>query len=379
MYHLTNIGEKSKRTELPIFCGRLLRMKFFLHTQIGIEKIAELELATKYKGKYSIDYVGYVPHKNGVIQLEWNDESCLDFYKNLGTVEDAYYVLDYVSDLDERFDLKSIYKKIEVKDLKSNLDFFYDKLNEFGPSKEVRFVTRKKAANDFRRIDLENAIKDFFGKNVPRAEVTDTEGVKEIWTTLVKNRMIIGIRLTTPQMRHKEYKTATIPGSLRPTVAYAMAYVSDLRSKETVWDPFCGAGTIGCELVEHFNFKRLLMSDISNDSLEASRENMGNLKSYQKNKGKISFRHEDFFTSPNYADLIITNLPFGNIYQIDKDFITKIFQHVTENQKIGRLVLLFPEIVEMAEWQLTRKFPVQVLGYPSNILVYRRRMSGNPA
>jgi 23S rRNA G2445 N2-methylase RlmL len=350
-------------------------MKFFLHTQIGIENITELELAQKFKGKYSMDYVGYVPHKNGVVQIDWRNEEDLDFYNKLGTIEDAYFVLDYVNDVEPTQTLKEIYRKLDVDKIRKNLDFYFDKLNAFDNRKNFRFVTRKKAAHDFRRIDLENMVKDFCKENLRRVTVNEEEGDKEIWTTLFKNRLVVAVRLTTKEMRQGYYKTASVNGSLRPSVGYAMAYLADIKSKETIWDPFCGAGTIGCEISESFNFKKLMLGDKSEEALDAAKENFNNLNSYKKTKGKITFKNEDFFESKNYADVLISNLPFGNKYEINEEFVQQFFEKVADTKQINRIVLLFPELVESETWQMTRKFPIQLLGYEAYIAVYQRRKS----
>lgn len=348
-------------------------MKFFLHTQIGIENITELELYDKFKGKYSLDYTGYVPHKNGIVQIDWREEENLDFYNKLSTIEDAYFVLGYVSNITQNNGLKDIFKAMDMDGMRKNLDYYFDKVNPSDNKKNFRFVTRKKAGNDFRRIDLENMVKDFCKKNLRRVNITDEEGDKEIWTTLVKNRLIVAIRLTTKAKRHGYYKTATVNGSLRPTVAAAMAYIAEIKSKEVIWDPFCGAGTIGCEVSENFNFKKFMCSDISLDAIDAAKTNFSNLKSYKQTKSKISFRNEDFFASVNYADTIISNLPFGSQYTINPGFAQEFFNKLSSIPQIKKVVILFPEVIDNSKWQLTRKFPVQILGFAAIIGVYQRR------
>jgi 23S rRNA G2445 N2-methylase RlmL len=357
-------------------------MKFLLHTQIGIEKITELELEQKFKGEYSLDYSGYVPHKNGIVQIEWKNEKNLKFYEELKTIEDAYFILDYVSDINQDFDLKRIYKMLDKDKVNKNVDYFFDKLNDFGPANEFRFVTRKKAANDFRRIDLQSSIKDFFKKNNRRIEGTHKEGVKEIWSTLVKNRLIVTVRLTTKEKRQSYYKSAMVTGTLRPSVAYAMAMVAEINSKNSLWDPFCGAGTIGAEVTENFKFGKLILADRSPEAITATKENLSNLKSFKTNKGKISVREEDFFASKNYSDIVISNLPFGNKYEINERFIQDFMVKVDETKQITKLVLLFPDLISDTDWfyrrnfnekwQLTRKFPVQVLGFPAFIQVLKK-------
>ncbi|MCI2417574.1 methyltransferase domain-containing protein [Saccharopolyspora sp. K220] len=52
------------------------------------------------------------------------------------------------------------------------------------------------------------------------------------------------LRLGEFPAHRREYKTATIPGTLHPPVAAAMALLADLHPGQTVLDPCCGAGTL---------------------------------------------------------------------------------------------------------------------------------------
>lgn len=348
-------------------------MKFFLHTQIGIENITELELKDKFKGKYSLDYTGYIPHKNGMVQIDWRDDAPFA-YDQLGSIEDAFYVIDYISDVNEKLSLKDVYKLLNAQRIKENLDVFFNTLNPFDKTRDFRFIARKKAAHDFRRVDLEESVKDFFKKNIKRLQVSEAEGVKEIWVTLVKNRLVIAVRLTTREKRHGYYKTSMVQGSLRPTVGFALGYLAELQNKDTVWDPFCGAGTIGCEISDHFKFNRLLNSDSSIEALSSAKENFSQLKTWKKNKGKISFRNESFFDSKSYASVLISNLPFGNQYEIPEDFAQTFFDKLGTIKELQKIVLLYPHVLEHPDWQLVRKFPVEILGFHAFILRYRRKI-----
>jgi len=347
-------------------------MKFLLQTQIGVEKIAELELEEKFKGQYSLDYTGFVPHKNGLIQLDWRSEENLDFYKSLGTVEDAFFVLDYVKDLNIELDAKGVVKKLDLKGLKSELDYFFDKLNPFDKTKSFRFVTRKKSPHEFRRMDLNKEIKGFFETLVKRVDVTDEEDKKEIWTTLIKNRLIVAVRLTNRDKRHGYYKVARVHGSLRPTIAYSLAYISEIRSKDTIWDPFCGAGTIPCEICENFKFKKLIASDINSEAIEATKQNLNSTNSFNKLKGKVSVRLEDFFESNNYGDLVITNLPFGKQYNLNPDFMADFFNKLDQVKNLRQVTILFINTIEVPGWQMTRRFELQVLGQDCYAMVFRK-------
>lgn len=347
-------------------------MKYLLQTQIGLEKITELELSEKFKGMFSLDFSGYIPHKNGIIQIDWRDGKNKFDYNSLGTIEDAYFVLEYVKDIYETVDIYSIHKLFDIKTIKSNLDYFFDNENPFDKNNNFRLVVRKKSAHNFRRIDLQNETEKFFNKKITRAKITKKEGSKEIWVTLLKNRLIVAVRLTTKEKRQGVYKNKGVHGSLRPAVAYAMAFLSEIKSKDVIWDPFCGAGTIPAEIIENFNFGKLFCSDISEDAIAITKDNLNSTKKYSRLKGKVSIREEDFFFSKKYANLIISNLPFGVQYAIDSDFIKKFTSKINEIRNLRQITILFPELLSFEGWQMTRKFLLQLLGRNCYIQVFRK-------
>lgn len=347
-------------------------MKFLLHTQIGIEKITELELIEKYKKDCSIDYTGFVPNKNGIIQIDWTTEAN-DFYNNLGSIEDAFFIINYIPNIEDAATLKDIYRRVNIPELKKNIDYFFDKLNPFDGSNEFRLVVRKKSKHDFKRIILQKMMEDFFHKEQRRVQITKEEERKEIWITLLKNRLIIAIRLTTRAMRQRTYKVETMPGSLRPSIGYAMSYIAELKSKDVVWDPFCGVGTIGAEIIENYQYSKLILTDVNPENLSKTSSNLNETKNYKRFKSKITIKSEDFFKSNLFANKIITDPPFGKAHEADESIVLKIIQKASTIKNLQTMIILHPQIYKGDDWQITRIFPVQVLGYQAYIARYEKR------
>lgn len=349
-------------------------MKFLLHTQIGIEKVAKIELFDKFKGLFSLDYVGFVPRRNGLVQIDWRSENYLLLDK-LGTVEDVFGVLYYKGDIPYSATLKKLEKYIQIDEIKRNLSIFneYYKL-KFGKviksSTEFRLITRKKSPNAFRRVDLHLFLTSILERN--KIYITEKEGGPEIWCTLVKNRLIIALRLTDSLMRHRDYKIKNVEGSLRPTVAYAMAYLTKIRYKDVVWDPFCGAGTIACEILRNFKFKRMICSDISDEAVQACKFNLAYVSEFDKYKSKFSFKVEDFFASKYYANLIITNLPFGRKYECVPDFIDRFNERINSVNNLRKVTILYSDKLKLHGWQLIKKFRVKLLGRRCYLQVHSR-------
>ncbi|MCX8034857.1 MAG: methyltransferase [Candidatus Dojkabacteria bacterium] len=346
-------------------------MKFLLQTQIGIEKITKLELEEKYKKSFSLDQSGYIPRRNGLLIIDWRDKF-QKFWDELNSIEDAFFVLEYIKDVSKYFSLKDVIKKIDKEKIASHLKFILDQNIFTDKSLNFRIITRKRSPHNFRRIDLEESLKNFFHSKLPKIKINDDENNKEIWITLVKNRLIITLRLTDKTKRHRFYKHENILGSVRPSVAFAMAYVSDIRSTDTIWDPFAGAGTIPCEILLHFKFKKLLIGDIDESAIEKTKSNLKQIHIYEKLKSKISIRSEDFFSSKRYTKKIITNPPFGDKHLQPENFEEKLIEKINNIPNLQMITLLYPKILKIPGWQLTRKFKLEILGKEAYITVYRK-------
>ncbi len=346
-------------------------MKFLLQTQIGIEKITKLELEEKYRKCFSIDQLGYVPRRNGFLIIDWRGKF-QKFWDELNSIEDAFFVLEYIKDVSKYFSLKDVIKKIDKEKIASHLKFILDQNTFVDKSLNFRIITRKKSLHNFRRVDLEEGLKNFFRSKLPKIKINDDENNKEIWLTLVKNRLIIALRLTDKTKRHRFYKQENILGSVRPSVAFSMAYVSDIESKYIIWDPFAGAGTIPCEILLNFKFKKLLIGDIDENALEKTQNNLKQIHIYDRLKPKIYIRLEDFFLSKRHANKIITNPPFGDKHIQSDNFEEKFVEKINNIPNLQMVTLLYPKILKIPNWQLTRKFKLKILGKEAYIAVYKK-------
>lgn len=347
-------------------------MKFLLHTQIGIEKIAKIELFSKFKSLFSLDFIGYVPHKNGIILIDWRSDFINFHFNKLGSVEDVFLILNYAGDISPNIDLYGIKRYVDINNL-SEIISSYLKINKFRDKfLTCRLVVRKKSPHKFRRVDLQNRIQNILSK-VKNIRIVQEEGHKEIWVTLVKNRLIIGLRLTDKNMRHRLYKQVGVPGSLRPTVAFSMAFVSNVLRNHVIWDPFCGAGTICCELLENFRFKKLICSDISEDAVNITKTNIQNCKNYDRFKSKLSIKQKDFFASKDYADMIITNLPFGKKYLVNhSEFIPNFIDKINKIPNLKKLTIIYPDKLKIDGWQLIKKYKLKILGFDCYMQVHKK-------
>jgi 23S rRNA G2445 N2-methylase RlmL len=116
----------------------------------------------------------------------------------------------------------------------------------------------------------------------------------------------IGLRLGAAPLHRRAYKTAHIPGSLKPSVAAALLRLATAETGATVLDPCCGAGTIlveaalaGCNALGGDTDLRALSACASNSSRAGA---------------PVQVSHWDARNLPvrdGFADVVVTNLPWG--------------------------------------------------------------------
>ena len=107
------------------------------------------------------------------------------------------------------------------------------------------------------------------------------------------------------------WRKGTIPASIHPALAYAVSrYALSLvkRERPAVLDPFCGSGSLLFACEAQADCRQLLGVDKSGAAIVIARENAkaGN------SKARFICRDVLRFEAKSGADLVISNLPFGN-------------------------------------------------------------------
>jgi tRNA (guanine6-N2)-methyltransferase len=177
-----------------------------------------------------------------------------------------------------------------------------------GQRLSFRVVVRIVGEHEYRRVDLQRAIERGIAERGDRRWRLDERGDVEFWATLLDDELLLTIRLTDDRMRQRDYKVAHLAGSLRPSVAAAMALMSQPTDDDVVLDPLCGAGTILIERAHLCRYRMLLGGDSNPEALGAARENVG--PRYKP----IELRRWDATALPipdAGVTKIITNLPWG--------------------------------------------------------------------
>jgi 23S rRNA G2445 N2-methylase RlmL len=130
----------------------------------------------------------------------------------------------------------------------------------------------------------------------------------EIWANLIGLDFVCGLRLSGAEMRNRPYKLVHLPASLRPSVAAAMAWLTEPRPDDVFLDPTCGAGTLLIERDAFGAHGPLLAGDINAQALAAAAENVG-----PRFKPRQLFRWDARHLPLSAASVskVAANLPFG--------------------------------------------------------------------
>ena len=243
-----------------------------------------------------------------------------------------------------------------------------------------RVVARAAGEHAFRRVDLQQAVERGVLDHFPDWRLVEDAAHVEVWVHLVRGLLVAGIRISESALRQRTYKSASLPASLKPTVAAAMALLSQPKPTDTVLDPMCGAGTILIERAETARYRLLLGGDLNPDAVRAATENVG--PRYQP----IDLRQWDARDLPladSSVSAVICNLPFGKQVGSATENRTLYPALLAEWTRVlapaGRMVLLTSErrllaqaVTRQSGLRMDGVLPVVVRGLPAAIHLIRR-------
>ncbi len=284
-------------------------MKYYLTTLPGLEGVASHELKVKLR----VDARQVLRTRNNVI-VQFDFSGKVEELLALRSTEDVYVLLAEVTLTGRRSDLGLLRDAVRsAKDFDVGLSLHRQiprvQAKKGGRRTTYRVVAQSSSEYAYRRVDAQNAVERGIDARYNRRwfRVEDDANL-EVWLHMVERRAILGLRLTDRTMRHRTYKLEHLPASLRPTIAFAMVWLSGINENDLFLDPMCGAGTILIERAQAGRYKELLGGDIRQEAVDVAKANIGN--KYKP----ISVRVWDARHLPladNSVTKVVTNLPFG--------------------------------------------------------------------
>ena len=244
-------------------------MLYALHTVPGLETVALDEM------RYRLLAADVVKMQPGllVISTRASAQQLLD----LRTVEDVFIVVSHIRDLlPTRRGLSQIREGLSRGNaLEEALAAYHAVYTRRVKRITFRVVAQKVGSHGFRRVDARDAAVRAIAARQPRWKPVAEDAHVEFWLDIRGDLALSMLRLSDRTMRHRAYKRAHIPASLRPTVAAAMVFLSLPEEKDTFVDGMCGAGTILMERALMGRAERIVGGDVDREALEAAAINIG--------------------------------------------------------------------------------------------------------
>ena len=171
-------------------------------------------------------------------------------------------------------------------------------------------------------------------------------------------------------------------------MAAALAWLGDIKPKQVVVDPMCGAGTILAEALLATRSKRLadgsgwdltlIGGDLDPGHVRATDTNLRRLGPVQVSTWDA--RHMPLETGA--VDRILSNPPFGKQLSTPDEIVPLYRDMIKEYDRVlrkgGKAVLLvadasaLKDAVKRVSWRQQRQVAVRVLGQRAQIVVFRK-------
>lgn len=338
----------------------------------GLEEIAAEEIAASLDASIDRTHPGLVVFRGQEV-----DRSLL----SLRTTEDVFLLVWGTDELTYRAaDLQSIRRWTErAADWNRLLQIHHGIRPKPKGKPTYRLVVQMHDQHGYRRVDAQKALAQGLTGKLPASwRLAEENASVEVWLTIQGRTAVCGLRLSDRTMRHRSYKVAHQAASLRPTVAAAMARLAQLRPRQIIIDPMCGAGTILAEAHSLLgrDSAQLVGGDSDRASLRAAGVNLrplGTPQLVQWDAGRLPL-------PDSLADRLVTNLPFGKQYS-RPELVGPLYRRLMpEFHRVlkpgGRVVLLAADVRAIDEatkrlpWARQRRVSIRVLGQKATIFVF---------
>lgn len=327
---------------------------YFAHVVPGIEEIAREELRERIPDARMAAVIRRFDERTSVLLFEMSGPSAS--LCDLRTVEDLFITIVDRTGISVGWDgLPAITSIVSTARAERAAAETLRMRPRKGRTVTFRVIARESGRHAFRRVDMQKAVAAGLRRAFPQWKEVEDDAVIEAWAQLVGNRLLVGFRLSTGELRQRAWRSASIPAALKPTVAAAMVRLSRPRNEDVFLDPMCGSGTIPIERALAGRYKLILCGDAAAAAVAATRANVG--RKYRP----IEIHQWDATSVPlgdRSVDTIVCNLPFG------KQILTQ-----TEVRS------LYPRLI--TEWTRVLRAPGQMVLLTSEVAALRSALRGH--
>lgn len=331
----------------------------------GIGKLAQKYLKHKY-GKFINSKELFGLRNNDLLTFGFDGD--LSELLQPAMLEDIYLSIANINLDGAKHDLS------KIKQIVSSLKIMWPEVlpHKHKHQYSIRVVVQAPDSNwrQYRRLEIKEAVELGIKRNrYSKFKQLEDNADFELWVQQVGQKLLISLRLSDKTLRHRDYKFADYPGSLRPTIANAMVMLSNPQPSDVFLDPMCGAGTIIIERALSGRYEQLLAFDKNYQAIEATLINLG-----KKHKPWV-VKQADATKLPlsdKSVDAIVTNPPWGVQMEVEVGFYKSILQEFKRVLKTeGRVVMLLKQGVLPKE--LFAELGFQLHSTHKNILILGQR------
>jgi len=205
---------------------------------------------------------------------------------------------------------------------KTNREVFQAEIKKFRVISDDISLTVSSARSSINSKELVQEVAAFIKENWALSFVEFEHGNFDLKIFIDGTVVFFSIRLTERSLHNRRYKSASLPGSLKPTVAAAMLQLATkFTVNNKIVDNFCGSGTMLCESVLSGNI--VYGGDINAESVHVTKKNLENLR-YEANANIKALDATSSGWQGKFFDTAISNLPWDK--QIKIDSITELYE-----------------------------------------------------
>ena len=223
------------------------------------------------------------------------------------------------------------------------------------------FRIRFQNENQFAKVDknLARRAEDYVLAN-SKLKLDRLSPTNEVWFSIRRE----GFAFCGELISKREFTEKNLnKDELRPEIAYFICCFADIKSDDTILEPFCGYGSIPTQLAKKFRFKKLYISDIESERVELTKSRK---QISQAPEGLIECQVADAMSLNNIEDksisLVITDPPWGYYEDIGdiNDFYSRMFKSFDRLlAPDGRMVILSARKEELEQAVVANGFKIK--------------------
>jgi 23S rRNA G2445 N2-methylase RlmL len=259
------------------------------------------------------------------------------------------------------------------------------------PKKKIKRPSFKvigtmKGRHDFRRIDAVQAVQNAIQSRFSRWRFSLKNPNLEFWLDLSDGKSSFFLRLSRKPFSQRNYRIESYEGSLPPTVAYALARLSEPTPNERFMDPMCGLGTIIAERLL-FNLGGLILGgDVNPEAAKRGRTITQRLKTSAAGTstataGIFCWDAMQLPLPDGTIDKIACNLPFGKKFPVSQEMLIALVNEFARVVRPNGTCVLLTQARKMfhmalehcGQWDTEKRFVINLLGLRPDVYKLRRR------